>query len=816
MDPYQLAIKLSLDASGMMAGAAMVMSRFSGIKAAAEAADTSVLSHQRTLDRMNFMGASQQSKTYQYALQQQGQAATEAAVAHDKLARAQRGANMIGAGVASFGVGMAGVGVLKGWITDAGALELAMNNVRLATGATSAQLDAMQRSDIKIALSNQMDITSVEALRAKAASSGLNDMTKLNALMPELSRFAEVMRATKNYTAEESATTGVQFAHIFQGYKPEQIKPLLDQFARALQTSSATPNEFIHTLSGFAGVAKTMYGSGPGQAQKSSSDAIAMTSLLDNLGQGGRGGTQLRALLLNSMDMLSARGAIHNKALNYLEKEAHGSFFDKSGQFIGMANMMDVLMRANAAINNPKNSATIDRAALTAGGAALAGMLGDPAVVDRFKAIRTEVSGKGSLFSLDASQQFVNQTQVGRFNQLQANMDTISALMGQKLMPAVVAVATAFTQLTAGIIDFADQHPLITQIVADTALVATALALIAAPILLVSGALSILGPVALGLGGALGTVAGVLAGIGLGPLLLIGAAIVGTVLVITHWGETVKILGDLFSGLGTGLHGMIDWMRSHIPGFAGATDALGNALSGHDDPHRPLLNPYTAQGLLVPNSRGAVDTAGAALVAMYTAASRTSGVPLNVLLAQGARESDFHNVAQKGGGGLGLAQWDFSTVANANNAMRYLHATSVAQAKLYAMDPARAIMAQATYDADLRRQHGGTWQGALAAYNGSGPAANKYGAQVWAAAAGIHAGGKGGGSVAPGVHQSVAHGPVTNHYNVTINTTSDQHARDVAREAVRELERRQSEKMRDLHRYGSLTPSGVELGFHGS
>jgi len=149
MDPYQLAIKLSLDASGMMAGAAMVMSRFSGIKAAAEAADTSVLSHQRTLDRMNFMGASQQSKTYQYALQQQGQAATEAAVAHDKLARAQRGANMIGAGVASFGVGMAGVGVLKGWITDAGALELAMNNVRLATGATSAQLDAMQSGQFR-------------------------------------------------------------------------------------------------------------------------------------------------------------------------------------------------------------------------------------------------------------------------------------------------------------------------------------------------------------------------------------------------------------------------------------------------------------------------------------------------------------------------------------------------------------------------------------------------------------------------------------------------------------------------------------------
>jgi len=318
------------------------------------------------------------------------------------------------------------------------------------------------------------------------------------------------------------------------------------------------------------------------------------------------------------------------------------------------------------------------------------------------------------------------------------------------LIPSLTQAAHALVQLTGGMIAFGQQHPLLTKMAAGAFAVGTAFALLVGPIMIALGTIALIGPAF----GAIGTAATFVAGIGLAPLLLFGAALAGTVFIITHWSETVRFVGGVFSALGTGLHGMIDWMRSHIPGFAGATDAL----SGHDDRHRPLLNSYTAHGLLVPNSRGDVDTAGSALVAMYTAASRMSGVPLNVLLAQGARESDFRNVAQKGGGGLGLAQWDFSTAANANNAMHYLGAASVAQAKLYAMDPSRAIMGQAAYDADLRRQHGGTWQGALAAYNGSGSAADKYGAQVWAAAGRIKAA-----PPARSGHSIIVHAPITIH-----------------------------------------------------
>jgi len=726
---YQLAVRLSLQAGGLASGAAMAMSAFGSIKQAAAAADSSVLSHQRTLDRMNFMGASQGSKTYQYALQQQGQAATAAAAAHDKLARAQQGANLIGAGVASFGIGMAGVGVIKEWIDKSGQLELAMTRVRLATGATDAQLQAMQRGDIKISLSNQMSLTEVERLRGTAAQSGLNSIPQLNALLPELARFSEVLKITRGYTPEESATTGVQFAHIFQGYTADKMRPLLDQFARALQTSSATPNEFIHTLSGFAGVAKTMYGSAPGQAQKSASDSIAMTSLLDNLGQGGRGGTQLRALLLNTMDMISSRGAIHNKALNYLEKEAHGSFFDKSGQFISMQNMMEVLMRANAAINNPKNSATVDRAALTAGGASLAGMLGDPAVVDRFKAIQGNVSGKGSLFSLDADQAFVNSTQKGRFNQLQANMDTISALMGQKLLPAVVAVATALTQATAGIIDFVDQHPLIAQFAATFVALGSAIALVAAPVLVAAGAFAIL------------STGGVVLGLSFAPFLLLAlgivAAVTGIVVVFTHWGQVTDWLGTRMHTLLLQLEGLPAALKN-VPVVGGAAGVASQGVQGWTNP--------------------------------------TPGGNLFDWMAKGDwRKIIFGDIHLPGiGGGYGIGTLPPG----------YHPSTPLLPAPL--ARPTALLLP---------------------------PPPQRYPVPV----GGLPARSQGAG-VPPlgGARQSVAHGPVNNHYNVTIHTTSDQHAREVAKEAVRELERHQSARMRDLHRYGSLTPSGVELGFHGA
>jgi len=771
---YQLAVNLTLSAGGLMSGAAMAMGSFNSIKGAAEAADASVLSHQKTLDRMNYMGASQGSRSYQYALQQQGQAAGAAAEAHDKLARAQRGANMIGAGVASFGIGMAGADVLKHWITDAGALELAMNNVRLATGATSAQLDAMQHGDIKIALSNQMSLTEVETLRATAAQNNLHNIPQLTAIMPELARFAEVMKVTKNYSPEESATTGVSFAHVFSGYKAVEIAPLLDQFSRALQTTHATPNQFLTTLSGFIGLARPMYGTSDADRMRAASDSIAMTALLGNMGQGTRGGNQMRALLTSTMDTLARPNAIHNRALHAVENAGGGSFFH-DGHFAGYSNMLTILNKAAQAAGDPKTAAQVARAMSTAGGASIGGLLADPLVVKLFEGIKKDVSGKGSLFSLDAAQGFVNATQVGRFNQLQANMETISALMGQKILPAVVAFATELTKATGAVIDWIDQNSGWATVAAGIAVATTALLLIGGPILIVAGAFNVLAAAgggimaALGLGaGGAGLAAG-LAGIAAAawPIVAVGAAIAGVVLLVTHWNDVTRFMGEFMGGLVT-------------------------AFS-------PLVQVFHALGdLLGPLVRLGADLVGQ-LFSPVGSAAHSAALEIERL--------------------LGLL-----------NSMRVHPATTGTGTGLHPLPPLVRNLPDPRVPGSTVTTLLPTFTSALRPQDYARLLPNLGSSQILGGNTigipsprlappppGWHPPGLGGARPSGrGGGYGIGTQTVTNHYNVTINTTSDQHARAVAREAVRELQRHESEKMRDLHRYGSLTPSGVELGFHGS
>lgn len=554
-----------------------LMSRMSGFKGLSDlerdaASATSKLQGlEQQLARMQFMNQTG-SRSYQWTAMQHNQAQQAASEAQQALligqqqsmqgamaasaaasaahAQAMRGVGLMAGGVVAAGVGLAGADVLDHWIHSAGELETAMNNVRLATGATNAQLQQMEHGDIQIGLKNQMSIIDVEALRATAAQSGLNNVTQLNALLPELARFAEVLKVTKGYSAEQSAVAGTSFAHLFQAFTAQQISPLLDQFARALQTTHSTPQQFITTLSGFVGAATPMYG--PGRQPRAASDAIAMTALLGNLGQQGRGGTQLQSLITGTMDMLSTRGATHNAALQAIQqlagtqKGAPHTFFDDKGQFIGMANMLEVLHAASVAAGDPRNAAMLNRATFTSAGARAAGLLAQPAVVERFQAIEQNVSGKGSLFSLDASRDFINATQQSRFQQLQSNLETISALMGQKILPAVVAVATALTQATAGIIDFVDQHPLLAQIAATFVVVGTVVSLLAAPVLLAAGAFTVLAGTAL------------FADLAFAPFLLVVLGFIAVmtlyVTIATHMGAITKAIGQLFSWLGTQIH----------------------------------------------------------------------------------------------------------------------------------------------------------------------------------------------------------------------------------------------------------------------
>ena len=96
----------------------------------------------------------------------------------------------------------------------------------------------------------------------------------------------------------------------------------------------------------------------------------------------------------------------------------------------------------------------------------------------------------------------------------------------------------------------------------------------------------------------------------------------------------------------------------------------------------------------------------------YAAASKKTGVPLNLLIAQGAYESNFNPTAVSPLGAQGIAQFMPSTLASLNRQWGAHY------------DPFNvndATMAQARYDAQLRQQYGGNWISALNAYKSNNP-----------------------------------------------------------------------------------------------
>ena len=110
----------------------------------------------------------------------------------------------------------------------------------------------------------------------------------------------------------------------------------------------------------------------------------------------------------------------------------------------------------------------------------------------------------------------------------------------------------------------------------------------------------------------------------------------------------------------------------------------------------------------------------------YEAASARTGVPLAVLLAQGSRESGLDPTKlQVGGNGRGLAQFDFTPGANANNAAHWLGQAEKTigrgvgmNPRQAALDPQIASMAQALYMQSLTKDTHGDLRKSLSDYNG--------------------------------------------------------------------------------------------------
>jgi len=162
-----------------------------------------------------------------------------------------------------------------------------------------------------------------------------------------------------------------------------------------------------------------------------------------------------------------------------------------------------------------------------------------------------------------------------------------------------------------------------------------------------------------------------------------------------------------------------------------ASDGTPLAGTGGVGTHPGLTgNPYGTglhyaeqQGMSVKNIAGFAQAASPDVVRALDAASKRTGVPVQVLLAQAAQEtSNFNTTAISNDGGYGLAQMTDPKVAQQylSQAAHELHKPVSSDWHQMAFNPAISAQAMADYDKAnfLSKQGAGSWEKSLAMYNG--------------------------------------------------------------------------------------------------
>lgn len=838
---YNLMVRLSLGVGGFSGAAGAALGLLGKLEAQATKADAAVAGL-----GTRFAGMTPGMSGFTTAIGQHQAAVGAATAAQEQLSRATLGFQQILAGGAITAGGLLGVHVMKGWVADARDLQDALTAVGLATRGTSAQLESMRAQAFQVAGKTQFSAPDVLKMAQLAATGGINDRATLSSMLPTLARAAEVQSRLKGISFEESVPAMVNLAHQFQSYgaqpgdtaaqaaaKNRTFQSMIGRVVQTALVSNMTPDQLERSM---AYMAQAHSNLGVSAAQ-----ALEFTAFASNVGiTGGQGGgARLRQFFsgLAGIGSPASRTALHE-----IERRGGGTFFDAQGHFQGgeqsVTRAFAILEKASASFGDDQRArlAYFSKAFGAAGGM-MATVGSTPEAQTRMAALQKSFAAD-PITSLDKAQETLNKTLSGQLVTLQTNIHSLGAMLGTELLPPLTAITSALVRVTSAMVALGSQHPWLVKIAAYFTLIATAAALIAGPILLIAGAINMIaaaGATLAGVGAAIGGVGAAIVAAPLLPILgiiaLIAVAIGGIILLVTHWSQVTSTLGMVFSGLGHTIGSFFSWFGTNIHNLILEILKLKDALTFNLSPDKwfsvqpggladKLLQHFgappagggkggtgsgggasqsslssgagTQAGMVVPNTRGNLDAVSGGLLSSYEKAARAAGVPLSLLLAQGARESDFRNVRQQGGWGVGVAQWDFSTPANIANAMRYLHAATPAAAMRAAFDPARATMGQAAYMHDLYRRYG-SWDAALSAYNSGSPTGSPaYAKSVMDAAGKVHAAGGGGGKGAgpAAVHVHVAPGAVH------VKTDSGKHASDVAHQVMQKI---RNHVGRDLH-----------------
>ncbi len=495
----------------------------------------------------------------------------QAATAGTSVAALHRSIGLLGAGVAITGVGFLLGDALLHAAKKGAELQVVMAGIGLATGATHAQMLALESSFTTIGLKNQMSKTDAAHIALAATHAGITDTRQLQATIPTLANFAEVQNLSTGASRETAATTGAEYAHLFGAYSSQLLVPLVNDLSKALTHTPLSAAGFLRLTSQFAGQTASVYGTTTPEQLRMQRDDTMMGVLLGQMGQGSRGGTQFGSSITR-MATAKEGGAI-DRAIDFLEKAGKGQFFDAGGRFLGDRNMLAILQRDRAALPLDVLAAA-NKEAFGAVGMKLMGNLELPARLQQWD---TNATTFARIPGIDQQQQVYNATAAGQSQQWHKNIETAVTLFGTALLPTLVKVSQAFVGITRTVVEFMSTHKDIVAFAAGFGLVATGAALIVGPILTMVGAVGLL---TIGFGAL---------DIAILPFTLIvlgiAAVIGGVVLLITHWTQVTGALGTMVSGVGAqigaflGIAGALAGVFGQIIGAIAQATGLDKFLS---------------------------------------------------------------------------------------------------------------------------------------------------------------------------------------------------------------------------------------------
>jgi hypothetical protein len=454
----------------------------------------------------------------------------QAATAGTSVAALHRSIGLLGAGVAITGVGFLLGDALLHAARKGAELQVVMAGIGLATGATHAQMAALESSFTTIGLKNQMSKTDAAHIALAATHAGITDTRQLQATIPTLANFAEVQNLSTGASRETAATTGAEYAHLFGAYSSQLLVPLVNDLSKALTHTPLSAAGFLRLTSQFAGQTASVYGTTTPEQLRMQRDDTMMGVLLGQMGQGSRGGTQFGSSITR-MATAKEGGAI-DRAIDFLEKAGKGQFFDAGGRFLGDRNMLAILQRDRAAL--PLNVlAAANKEAFGAVGMKLMGNLELPARLQQWD---TNATTFARIPGIDQQQQVYNATAAGQSQQWHKNIETAVTLFGTALLPTLIKVSQALVGITRTVVELMQTHPQIVQFAATFAMVAAGAALIAGPVLIAAGAFGILSAAGIVADGAFLPFTAVVLGI--------VSAVAGVTMAIQHWGDIMRWARD--------------------------------------------------------------------------------------------------------------------------------------------------------------------------------------------------------------------------------------------------------------------------------